>query len=147
MTFSQTRGVKIMSLFKVFGVSGSAIAAQDVRLNVIASNLANADSIAGPDGKAYKARQVVFQAHLADANDQASAGVRVAGVNESEAEGRKIYDPKNPLADEAGNITMPNVNVIDEMVNMIGASRAYQNNVEVMNTTKNLLAKTIAMGS
>lgn len=136
-----------MSLFKVFGVSGSAIAAQDVRLNVIASNLANADSIAGPDGKAYKARQVVFQAHLADANDQASAGVRVAGVNESEAEGRKIYDPKNPLADEAGNITMPSVNVIDEMVNMIGASRAYQNNVEVMNTTKNLLAKTIAMGS
>jgi flagellar basal-body rod protein FlgC len=136
-----------MSLFKVFGVSGSAIAAQNVRLNVIASNLANADSIAGPDGKAYKARQVVFQTQLADLNDQASVGVRVAGVNESEAEGRKIYDPKNPLADEAGNITMPNVNVIDEMVNMIGASRAYQNNVEVMNTTKNLLAKTIAMGS
>jgi flagellar basal-body rod protein FlgC len=136
-----------MSLFKVFGVSGSAIAAQNVRLNVIASNLANADSIAGPDGKAYRARQVVFQTQLADANDQASAGVRVAGVNESEAEGRKIYDPKNPLADETGNVTMPNVNVIDEMVNMIAASRAYQNNVEVMNTTKNLLAKTIAMGS
>jgi len=136
-----------MSLFKVFGVSGSAIAAQNVRLNVIASNLANADSIAGPDGKAYKARQVVFQTQLADANDQASAGVRVAGVNESEAEGRKIYDPKTPLADETGNVTMPNVNVIDEMVNMIEASRAYQNNVEVMNTTKNLLAKTIAMGS
>jgi flagellar basal-body rod protein FlgC len=136
-----------MSLFKVFGVSGSAIAAQNVRLNVIASNLANADSIAGPDGKAYRARQVVFQTQLADANDQASAGVRVAGVNESEAEGRKIYDPQNPLADETGNVTMPNVNVIDEMVNMIAASRAYQNNVEVMNTTKNLLAKTIAMGS
>ncbi|MCA2999452.1 MAG: flagellar basal body rod protein FlgC [Rhodocyclaceae bacterium] len=136
-----------MSLFKVFGVSGSAIAAQNVRLNVIASNLANADSIAGPDGKAYKARQVVFQTQLADFNDQASAGVRVAGVNESEAEGRKIYDPKNPLADESGNITMPNVNVIDEMVNMIEASRAYQNNIEVMNTTKSLLAKTIAMGS
>ena len=136
-----------MSLFKVFGVSGSAIAAQNVRLNVVASNLANADSIAGPDGKAYKARQVVFQTQLADANDQASAGVRVASVNESEAEGRKIYDPKNPLADETGNVTMPNVNVIDEMVNMISASRAYQNNVEVMNTTKNLLAKTIAMGS
>ncbi|MFY8062701.1 MAG: flagellar basal body rod protein FlgC, partial [Usitatibacteraceae bacterium] len=59
----------------------------------------------------------------------------------------KIYDPKNPLADESGNITMPNVNVIDEMVNMIEASRAYQNNIEVMNTTKSLLAKTIAMGS
>ncbi|AMS32816.1 MAG: flagellar basal body rod protein FlgC [Betaproteobacteria bacterium] len=136
-----------MSLFKVFGVSGSAIAAQNVRLNTIASNLANADSIAGPDGKAYKARQVIFQTQLADANDQASAGVRVSQVIESDAEGRRVYDPKNPLADESGHVTMPNVNVIDEMVNMIEASRAYQNNVEVMNTTKNLLAKTIAMGS
>jgi flagellar basal-body rod protein FlgC len=136
-----------MSLFKVFGVSGSAIAAQNIRLNTIASNLANADSIAGPDGKAYKARQVIFQTQLADANDQASAGVRVSQVIESDAEGRRVYDPKNPLADESGHVTMPNVNVIDEMVNMIEASRAYQNNVEVMNTTKNLLAKTIAMGS
>jgi len=136
-----------MSLFKVFGVSGSAIGAQNVRLNTIASNLANADSIAGPDGKAYRARQVIFQTQLTDANDQASAGVRVAQVIESDADGRKMFDPKNPLADESGHVTMPNVNVIDEMVNMISASRAYQNNVEVMNTTKNLLAKTIAMGS
>jgi flagellar basal-body rod protein FlgC len=73
--------------------------------------------------------------------------VRVSQVIESDAEGRRVYDPKNPLADESGHVTMPNVNVIDEMVNMIEASRAYQNNVEVMNTTKNLLAKTIAMGS
>jgi len=136
-----------MSLFKVFGVSGSAIGAQNVRLNTIASNLANADSISGPDGKAYRARQVVFQTQLTDANDQASAGVRVAQVIESDAEGRKVFDPKNPMADESGHVTMPNVNVIDEMVNMISASRAYQNNIEVMNTTKNLLAKTIAMGS
>jgi len=136
-----------MSLFKVFAVSGSAIGAQNVRLNTIASNLANADSIAGPDGKAYRARQVIFQTQLTDANDQASAGVRVAQVIESDADGRKMFDPKNPLADESGHVTMPNVNVIDEMVNMISASRAYQNNVEVMNTTKNLLAKTIAMGS
>jgi len=136
-----------MSLFKVFAVSGSAIGAQNVRLNTIASNLANADSIAGPDGKAYRARQVIFQTQLTDANDQASAGVRVAQVIESDADGRKMFDPKNPMADESGHVTMPNVNVIDEMVNMISASRAYQNNVEVMNTTKNLLAKTIAMGS
>lgn len=136
-----------MSLFKIFAVSGSAIGAQNVRLNTIASNLANADSIAGPDGKAYRARQVIFQTQLTDANDQASAGVRVAQVIESDADGRKMFDPKNPMADESGHVTMPNVNVIDEMVNMISASRAYQNNVEVMNTTKNLLAKTIAMGS
>ena len=136
-----------MSLFKVFEVSGSAIAAQNARLNVVASNLANADSVSGPDGKAYKSRQVIFQTQLTNANDQASAGVRVAKIVESDAEGRKVYDPKHPLADDSGHVTMPNVNVIDEMVNMIAASRAYQNNVEVMNTTKNLLAKTIAMGN
>ena len=136
-----------MSLFKVFEVSGSAMTAQNQRLNVVASNLANADSVAGPDGKAYRARQVIFQTHLADANDQASAGVRVAQITESDAEGRKVFDPKHPLADEAGNVTMPNVNVIEEMVNMLSASRSYQNNVEVMNTAKNLLSKTLSLGS
>jgi len=136
-----------MSLFKVFDVSSSAIHAQNQRLNVIASNLANADSVAGPDGKAYKARQVVFQTYMANANDPASAGVKVASVIESQDEGRKIFDPKNPLADETGNVTMPNVNVIEEMVNMISASRSYQNNVEVMNTAKTLLAKTLSLGS
>lgn len=136
-----------MSLFKVFDVASSAISAQNQRLNVIASNLANADSAAGPDGKAYKARQVVFETHLADANDQASAGVRVAQVSESNAEGRKVFDPQNPLADATGNVTMPNVNVVEEMVNMLSASRSYQNNVEVMNTTKNLLAKTLSLGN
>lgn len=136
-----------MSLFKVFDVSSSAIHAQNQRLNVIASNLANADSAAGPDGKAYKARQVVFQTYMANANDPASAGVKIVGVTENQDEGRKIFDPKNPLADETGNVTMPNVNVIEEMVNMISASRSYQNNVEVMNTAKSLLAKTLSLGS
>jgi flagellar basal-body rod protein FlgC len=136
-----------MSLFKVFDVSSSAIHAQNQRLNVIASNLANADSAAGPDGQAYKARQVVFQTYLANANDPASAGVRIAGITENQTEGRKIFDPKNPLADETGSVTMPNVNVIEEMVNMISASRSYQNNVEVMNTAKSLLAKTLTLGN
>lgn len=136
-----------MSLFKVFNVAGSGISAQNVRLNVIASNLANADSVAGPDGTAYKAKQAVFGTYLEDRNDPAATSVKVSQIVESQAEGRKVYDPKNPLADETGNVTMPNVNVIEEMVNMISASRSYQNNVEVMNTAKSLLSKTLQLGA
>jgi flagellar basal-body rod protein FlgC len=136
-----------MSLLKVFNVAGSGISAQNVRLNVIASNLANADSAAGPDGTAYKAKQAVFATYLEDRNDPTATSVKVSQIVESQAEGRKVYDPKNPLADETGNVTMPNVNVIEEMVNMISASRSYQNNVEVMNTAKSLLSKTLQLGA
>lgn len=135
-----------MSLFKVFNVSGSAVSAQSQRLNVVASNLANAESVAGPDGKPYKARQVVFQTQLVDA-DPATAGVRVAQVTEDNAAPRRIHDPGHPLADEQGFVTMSNVNVVEEMVNMISASRSYQTNVDVMNTAKTLLQKTLQLGS
>ena len=135
-----------MSLFKIFNVSGSAVSAQSQRLNVVASNLANAESVAGPDGKPYKARQVVFQTQLVDA-DPATAGVRVAQVTEDNAAPRRIHDPGHPLADEQGFVTMSNVNVVEEMVNMISASRSYQTNVDVMNTAKTLLQKTLQLGS
>jgi flagellar basal-body rod protein FlgC len=135
-----------MSLFRILDVSSSAVSAQSQRLNVTASNLANADSVAGPDGKPYKARQVVFQSALTQAQDAASVGVRVTAVNESEAEHKKVYDPKNALADEAGYVTGSNVNVIEEMVNMISAARSYENNIEVMNTARSLLNKTLQMG-
>ncbi len=135
-----------MSLFKVFDVSGSAVSAQSQRLNVVASNLANAESVAGPDGQPYKARQVVFQTQMQDA-DAASAGVRVAQVIEDNAPPRRIHDPRHPLADEDGYVTMPNVNVVEEMVNMISASRSYQTNIDVMNTAKSLLLKTLQLGS
>lgn len=135
-----------MSLFKVFNVSGSAVSAQSQRLNVVASNLANAESVAGPDGQPYKARQVVFQTQMQDA-DATSAGVRVAGVIEDDSAPRRIHDPQHPLADENGYVTMPNVNVVEEMVNMISASRSYQTNVDVMNTAKSLLQKTLQLGS
>ncbi|MCX8005225.1 MAG: flagellar basal body rod protein FlgC [Burkholderiaceae bacterium] len=135
-----------MSLFKVFSISGSAVAAQSQRLNVVASNLANADSVAGPDGQPYKARQVVFQTHFVDA-DPASAGVRVAAVVEDGATPRRVHDPDHPLADADGYVTMSNVNVVEEMVNMISASRSYQTNVDVMNAAKGLLLKTLQMGS
>jgi flagellar basal-body rod protein FlgC len=135
-----------MSLFKVFNVSGSAVSAQSQRLNVVASNLANADSVAGPDGKPYKARQVVFQTQMID-GEQTAAGVRVAQVAEDNAAPRRIHDPSHPLADEQGFVTMSNVNVVEEMVNMISASRSYQTNIDVMNTAKTLLQKTLQLGT
>jgi flagellar basal-body rod protein FlgC len=133
-----------MSMFSIFGVSGSAISAQSQRLNVVASNLANVDAVAGPDGKAYKARQVVFQTTLLGA--ESAAGVRVKEITESQQPGRKVLDPTSPSADADGYVTHSNVNAVDEMVNMISASRSYQNNVEVMNTAKTLLLKTLQMG-
>ena len=133
-----------MSMFSIFGVSGSAISAQAQRLNVVASNLANADAVAGPDGKSYKARQVVFQTMPMDSD--ASAGVKVNAITENQSPGRKVLDPSNPAANAEGYVTHSNVNPVEEMVNMISASRSYQNNVEVMNTAKTLLLKTLQMG-
>ncbi len=135
-----------MSLFKVFNVSGSAVSAQSQRLNVVASNLANAESVAGPDGQPYKARQVVFQTQMMGA-DASAAGVRVASVVEDNATPRRIHDPAHPLADEQGYVTMTNVNAVEEMVNMISASRSYQSNIDVMNTAKSLLLKTLQLGN
>jgi flagellar basal-body rod protein FlgC len=139
-----------MSMFKVFDISGSAASAQSQRLNTVASNLANADTVAGPDGKAYKARQVVFQTELMGAGGalgpDSSAGVRVTTVREDDTPGRRVHDPKHPAADAEGYVTYSNVSAVEEMVNMISASRSYQNNVEVMNTARNLLLKTLQMG-
>ena len=133
-----------MSMFSIFGVSGSAISAQAQRLNVVASNLANADAVAGPDGKSYKARQVVFE--TVPMGSASSAGVKVNAITENQSPGRRVLDPSNPAANAEGYVTHSNVNPVEEMVNMISASRSYQNNVEVMNTAKTLLLKTLQMG-
>ena len=136
-----------MSMFQVFNVTGSAISAQSQRLNVVASNLANADTVAGPDGSAYKARQVTFQSELmGQMGDAASTGVKVSNISEDQTPGRRVHDPKHPSADAEGYVTYSNVNPVEEMVNMISASRSYQNNIEVMNTAKSLLLKTLQMG-
>ena len=137
-----------MSMFSIFNVSGSAVSAQAQRLNVVASNLANVDTVAGPDGQAYKSRQVVFQTLLMGAPGQpdGAAGVAVAQIAEDQTPGRRVHDPKHPQADAEGYVTYSNVNAVEEMVNMISASRSYQNNVEVMNTAKTLLQKTLQIG-
>jgi len=139
-----------MSMFKIFDVAGSAVSAQSQRLNVVASNLANADTVAGPDGQAYKARQAVFSTELMGAGGAygpaAAAGVRVTNITENETPGRRVHDPKHPSADGQGYVTYSNVNAVEEMVNMISASRSYQSNVEVMNTARQLLQKTLQLG-
>ncbi|MFV8781594.1 flagellar basal body rod protein FlgC [Microbulbifer sp. SA54] len=133
-----------MSMFSIFEISGSAMAAQGQRMNVTASNLANADSVAGPDGEAYRAKHLIFEAREQDGSD--IGGVRVRGVVEDASPLRREFRPEHPLADEAGYVNMPNVEPVNEMVDMIAASRSYQANVEVMNTSKQLMMKTLTLG-
>ncbi len=133
-----------MSLLDIFNVAGSAMNAQSQRLNAVASNLANADSATSANGEVYKAKQVVFAA--TPMGEDGATGVSVAGVVDDPSPMKMVYDPKNPLANEKGYVTMPNVNVVEEMVNMISASRSYQSNAEMMNTTKTLLLKTLSLG-
>ena len=125
-----------MSMFSIFGISGSAVSAQSQRLNVVASNLANADAVAGPDGQAYKARQVVFQ--TLDMGGEGNAGVRVDAVTENQTAGRKVHEPANPMADAQGYVTHSNVNAVEEMVNMITASRAYEAGITSIESVKQM---------
>ncbi len=136
-----------MSLYNIFEISGSAMSAQTVRLNTTASNIANADSVASSDGEVYKARHPVFSTILNQQTGQGnSGGVRVAGIIESQAEAIARYQPENPMADEEGYVYAPNISLVEEMANMISASRSYQSNVQVANMTKSLLTKTLSLG-
>ncbi|MGB5352638.1 MAG: flagellar basal body rod protein FlgC [Woeseia sp.] len=136
-----------MSLFKVFDVAGSAMNAQSVRLNVTASNLANAGSVHGDPDKVYRAKQPIFSTF----NDALSAqtgvaSVRLDGITESTAPLEVQYRPDHPDADAEGNVYVSNVSTVEEMVNMMSASRSYQNNVEIINTTRDLLLQTLSLG-
>ena len=152
-----------MSSFNIFDIAGSGLSAQSVRLNTVASNLANADSVSGDPSTVYKARHPVFEAvkaavasqalsasggvSIGTGNNQSDAAVRVRGIVESTADPTERYEPGNPLANADGNVYAPNVNSIEEMTDMISASRAYQNNVEVMNTSKELMLATLKLGA
>jgi flagellar basal-body rod protein FlgC len=145
----------VMSSFKVFAIAASGLAAQSVRLNTVASNLANADSVSGDPATVYRARHPVFQAvraalgtasHGQTNGQPGGVAVRVSGIVESEAPPTVRNDPGNPLADAQGNVYAPNVNVIEEMTDMISASRAYQNDVEVMSTAKDQMLATLKLG-
>jgi flagellar basal-body rod protein FlgC len=136
-----------MSLLKIFDVAGSGMAAQSARLNTTASNMANADSVASSEAAAYHAKQPLFSAVQQQVNGQMEpGGVRTLGVTDSQAPIQSRYEPSNPLADADGKVYSSNVNPVDELVNMISASRSYQNNVEVMNSAKQLMQKTLDLG-
>lgn len=136
-----------MSSFKIFEIAGSGMNAQNLRLNVVASNLANVDAVSSSIEETYRARQPVFKAVLDQTNVRNPAvGVRMAGVVESQAPLVREYAPNHALADADGYIYRPNVNVVEEMANMISASRAYQNNVEVLNATREMISATMNLG-
>ncbi|MDK2123742.1 flagellar basal body rod protein FlgC [Parachitinimonas caeni] len=135
-----------MSMFRLFDIAGSAMTAQTIRLNAVASNLANAESATSSSGQPYRAKQVVFRAMPMATNAQHAQGVEVSAVTEDPSPPRMVHNPRHPLADANGFVTMPNVNVVEEMTNMISASRSYQTNAEMMNTAKTLLLRTLALG-
>ncbi|WP_432697698.1 flagellar basal body rod protein FlgC [Marinobacterium sp. YM272] len=143
-----------MSLSNVFGIAGSAMNAQSIRLNTTASNLANAESVSSSEGETYRARKPVFTVQQPSADDFAAAeaglvpgqGVSVEGIVESDAPLRMAYEPSHPMADENGYVYYPNVNVVEEMADMISASRSFQINTEIMNTAKQMLQRTLTLG-
>lgn len=142
-----------MSAFKIFDIAGSAMNAQSTRLNLVASNIANADTVSSSIDQTYRSRQPVFAAELANAMEQTgrgsnsnSGGVKVLGVVESQAPLRMEYQPDHPMANGDGYIFRPNVNTVEEMTNMISASRSYEDNVNVFETAKKLIMQTLQMG-
>ncbi len=140
-----------MSLFQVFDVAGSAMNAQSVRMNVTASNLANAGSVSGDPNEVYRAKQPIFSTFSDSLQGQfggnsGAMGVKLDGVVESSAPLGVRYQPEHPDADADGNVYVSNVNAVEEMVNMMSASRSYKNNIEMINTTKDLLLQTLSMG-
>ncbi len=135
-----------MSLDKLFGIAGSGLAAQSVRLNTTASNLANADDVATSASEVYRAREPVFAAALADSWSQEGSGVEVLGVVERDGPVRREYRPDHPLADDEGYLYQTDVDPVEELANMISASRSYETNVEVLGTAKQLLLRTLRLG-
>jgi flagellar basal-body rod protein FlgC len=134
------------SSFRIFDIAGSAMSAQSVRLSTVASNLANADAVGSDPDSVFKAHLPVFKAAPEVAGQQ-TPGVRVTGVVESQTPAEKRYEPGNPVADADGYVYAPNVNVVEQMTDMISASRSYQNSVDMMNTAKELALKTLTLGN
>ncbi len=135
-----------MSLFNIFDIAGSGMSAQMVRLNTTASNISNADTVSSSAEQTYRARHPIFSTMMNEQMGQAVAGVEVKGVVESDAPLKMQYNPNHPMADEKGYVYYPNVNVVEEMANMMSASRSYETNAQVINTSKQLMAKTLQLG-
>ncbi|GAB6386971.1 flagellar basal body rod protein FlgC [Stutzerimonas marianensis] len=146
-----------MSLSNVFNIAGSGMSAQSTRLNTISSNIANAETVSSSVDQTYRARHPVFATMLQQAGgapneslfaeqDQAGAGVQVLGIVEDQSELQARYEPNHPAANADGYVYYPNVNVVEEMADMISASRSFQTNAELMNTAKSMLQKVLTLG-
>ncbi len=135
-----------MSMFNILDISATAMHAQTVRLNTVASNMANADSVSSNKDETYRSKQPVFQTILNESTLEPEGGVRIKEIVESQAPPKMEYNPNHPMANGEGYIFRPNVNVVEEMANMMSASRSYETNIEVMNTSKQLLLRTIQLG-
>jgi len=136
-----------MSLFHIFDIAGSGMSAQTTRLNTVSSNMANANNISAKAEDIYRAKNPVFASVMKEVSgESALSSVKVVNIQESAQEGTRRYEPNNPLADEEGFVYQSNVNTMEEMANMISASRSYQNNVEIMNTAKQLMLATLKLG-
>jgi flagellar basal-body rod protein FlgC len=136
-----------MSSFRIFDIAGSAMSAQSVRLSTVASNLANADSVTSDPNTVFHAHMPMFKASSAVSGNNQTPGVQVMSIEQSNAPPQKRYEPGNPMADTDGYVYAPNINSVEQMVDMISSSRSYQNSVEVMNTAKTLALKTLTLGS
>lgn len=132
-----------MSLFGGLSISGSGMTAERLRMDVIAENLANAESTRGANGQPYKRKEVVLGAAGGTSFDDVLAGVRVKAVVEDQNPGRKVYDPSHPDADKQGFVTLPNVNTVTEMVDLITATRGYEANVQALNAAKQMFTRTL----
>jgi flagellar basal-body rod protein FlgC len=145
-----------MSLASVFNIAGTGMSAQSTRLNTISSNIANAETVSSSVDKTYRARHPVFATMFENAQqgsdslfadqDQSGAGVQVLGVIEDQSSLTPRYEPNHPAADANGYVYYPNVNVVEEMADMISASRAFQTNVEMMNTAKQMMQRVLTLG-
>lgn len=142
-----------MSLNNIFEIAGSGMSAQTIRLNTTASNIANAESASSSYGETYRARYPVFSAVMSEANSGFANGeggkagsVEVAAIVESDKPLQQRFEPDNPLANEDGVVFYPNVNIVEEMTNMISASRSFQANVDVMNTSKTMMQRILTLG-
>jgi flagellar basal-body rod protein FlgC len=148
-----------MSLTSVFNIAGTGMSAQSTRLNTISSNIANAETVSSSVDQTYRARHPVFatmyqsatqaggdQGSLFTEQDQSGVGVQVMGVIEDQSSLMPRYEPDHPAADDNGYVYYPNVNVVEEMADMISASRSFQTNVEMMNTAKQMMQRVLTLG-
>jgi flagellar basal-body rod protein FlgC len=132
-----------MGMFDMLSIPATGMAAERLRMQVVAENLANANSTKGVDGQPYRRKAVVLQEATGQSFDEVLGGVKAVGITEDSRPGRRVYDPTNPDADKTGYVTLPNVDSVTEMVDLITAQRGYEANVQALNAAKQMFTRTL----